>query len=163
MNTQETLQRIIDIVDKTYPYTPSTAASLIEIKRLATQAVYPAEKTLGQVAMEALYDNSNWNQMIHAPLPKWQDIQPEIQSAWEHAAAAAVQYWVKDGEKGTTHNLDPDHWLDTTEMLWLMTRLAAGNNPVTVEKRNLPKNWKLCVDRPDANGNRSITATTTEP
>lgn len=42
--------------------------------------------SLGKIAYEAYSENRNWKTYDDKPMPKWDELRPEIQAAWEAAA-----------------------------------------------------------------------------
>jgi hypothetical protein len=48
------------------------------------------EISLAQIAYEAYGENRNWKTYDDKPMPKWEDLKPEIQDAWAAAAQAVA-------------------------------------------------------------------------
>lgn len=53
-------------------------------------------KTLGQIAYEAYCTSASWRSLVSgAPLPPWDEVRPDVKSAWD-AAAHAVEHVVME-------------------------------------------------------------------
>lgn len=49
------------------------------------------ERTLGQLAFDAYSTARGWKDVRNGPIPTWDELLPEIRSAWQVAADAVVE------------------------------------------------------------------------
>lgn len=55
----------------------------------------PEERPFSQIAYEAYGENRNWKTYDNKPMPKWEELKPEIQEAWEVAARTVITAYDK--------------------------------------------------------------------